>query len=179
MSPPSTIDIVSIKGKQHSEKSLSSWIELTRCFTNVCHQSSGANAISTDHGRFFCTMDTAVSEEKCLEILGCWIRNWSPTHEAIRSYVDITLLPVHGDSLSCLLQGNDTYAIENNSKPRPKYSRFSLSGDHFSNEITKLVFEMIWTRRSPSRLDITGLPTSWKVSFLFNSFRPSDACTRQ
>ena len=64
---------------------------------------------------------------KMFEILGSPVRNWSPTHEAIRLYVDLTLLPVHGDLFSCILQRNDTYTIERNSNPRPEYSRFSIN----------------------------------------------------
>ena len=38
------------------------------------------------------------------KILGSPVQYWHPPHEAIRSYLVLTLLPVHGTMLSCFLR---------------------------------------------------------------------------
>ena len=55
------------------------------------------------YGQVIGTLDSTVGAEMCPWVSEAHIRNWAPTCEAIRSYLEFTLLQVHRDMFSCLL----------------------------------------------------------------------------
>ena len=71
---------------------------------NVWYSSADANPFwRVGHGRVVRTLDTTVGGGRCFWDSDARVLNWVPTREAIRSWLEFTLLPVHGDMFLCLL----------------------------------------------------------------------------
>ena len=84
------------------------------------------------HSQVVRTLDTEVGGRDACEIIMAAVRYWHPAHEAIRSCLESTLMPVHGDILSCHLHTKYHYSTRLNhghpctSKLYLKYNSFTL-----------------------------------------------------
>ena len=95
----SSLKKVEFRLKLHSPVKNRSCSESTRCCVQCVIPLSWYPSVfwRMDHSWVVRTLDTTMGGGRCLWDSEARVRNWAPTREAIRSELEFTLLPVHGD----------------------------------------------------------------------------------